>query len=72
MENRFVRIKNLTPVSNTAEIIINGKIMPFYEATIKLKAGEMATITLKTRADLIDVQALEKHTNIKIEKKGNK
>lgn len=55
-----------SPISNKACLTINGEIIPFIEANIKLKAGEFVEITARTRADLIDIEALQNNTTLEV------
>ena len=43
-------------------------MIPFYEATVHLKVGELVTITAKVPAEMIDIEALEKNTELVIKK----
>lgn len=55
------------PTSNKAALVINDQMVPFYEATAVLKAGEFVTITARIAADSVDIEALEKNTKVTIE-----
>jgi hypothetical protein len=61
-----VKLTNNGLLSNTAKLTIGDEIIPFYEATVHLKVGNLATITVTTDVELIDIEALEKHTEVVI------
>lgn len=59
-----VKLTNNSALSNTAALTINGQIIPFYEATVHFKVRELVTLTVTTRADLVDIEALERTTEL--------
>jgi hypothetical protein len=66
----FVRIEAPKGLASLTKITIGNTIIPVYSAEIKIRVGEETRVILEAPAYLIDVEALEKNTELKIVKEA--
>lgn len=63
-----IKIENRSVVSNTAQVTIGDQIIPVTDIVVRMRVGEYVQVELTTRADYVDVEALQKNTELNIVK----
>jgi hypothetical protein len=69
----FIRVSTNLPenhkgpvVGQIAQVTIGDEVLPVTSAIIRIKPGNLITVELETYAEFVDIEAMQKATEIKI------
>lgn len=66
MTRSNVKVTNDNVIGNYAQVLVNDVMIPCYRITVEMKPGVLNRVIIETDANLVDIEALESKTEVKI------